>query len=86
MKDIWKLFHALNISVCRHVYREGNTSAGYLEKEKKINILDSSVSDGQIFLKLLLMMHFSTGTGLERVGIAGPELELSLGRSAGSGR
>ena len=32
------------------------------------------------------MMHFSTGTGLERVGIAGPELELSLGRSAGSGR
>ena len=32
------------------------------------------------------MMHFSTGTGLERVGIAGSELELSLGRSAGSGR
>ena len=32
------------------------------------------------------MMHFSTRTGLERVGIAGPELELSLGRSAGSGR
>ena len=32
------------------------------------------------------MMLFSTGTGLERVGIAGPELELSLGRSAGSGR
>ena len=31
-------------------------------------------------------MHFSTGTGLERVGIVGPELELSLGRSAGSGR
>ena len=30
------------------------------------------------------MMHFSTETGLERVGIAGPELELSLGRSAGS--
>ena len=30
---------------------------------------------------------FSTGTGLERVGIAGPELELelSLGRSAGYG-
>ena len=33
-----------------------------------------------------LMMHFSTGTGLKRVGIAGLELELSLGRSAGSGR
>ena len=32
------------------------------------------------------MMHFLTGTGLERVGIAGPEPELSLGRSAGSGR
>ena len=32
------------------------------------------------------MMHFSIGTGLERVGIAGPELELSLGQSAGSGR
>ena len=32
------------------------------------------------------MMHFSTGTKLERFGIAGPELELSLGRSAGSGR
>ena len=32
------------------------------------------------------MMSFSTGTGLERVGIAGPELELSLRRSAGSGR
>ena len=32
------------------------------------------------------MMPFSTGTGLERVGIAGPKLELSLGRSAGSGR
>ena len=32
-----------------------------------------------------LMMPFSTRTGLERVGIAGPELELSLGRSAGSG-
>ena len=31
-------------------------------------------------------MHFSTRTRLERVGIAGPELELSLGRSAGSGR
>ena len=32
------------------------------------------------------MMPFSTGTGLERVGIAGQGLELSLGRSAGSGR
>ena len=32
------------------------------------------------------MMPFSTRTGLERVGIVGPELELSLGRSAGSGR
>ena len=31
------------------------------------------------------MISFSTGTGLERVGIVGPELELSLGRSAGSG-
>ena len=29
-----------------------------------------------------MMMLFSTGTGL----IAGPKLELSLGRSAGSGR
>ena len=29
---------------------------------------------------------FSTGTGLERARFAGPELELSLGRSAGSGR
>ena len=32
------------------------------------------------------MMPFSTITELERVGIAGPELELSLGRSAGFGR
>ena len=32
------------------------------------------------------MMPFSTGTGLERAGFAGPELELSLGRSAGPGR
>ena len=34
------------------------------------------------------MMSFSIGTRLERVGIAGLELELelSLGRSAGSGR
>ena len=32
-----------------------------------------------------LMMPFSAGTGLERVGIAGPELELSLGWSVGSG-
>ena len=32
------------------------------------------------------MMPFSTGTGLERVGIAGSGLELSLGRSVGSGR
>ena len=31
------------------------------------------------------MMPFSIGTGLECVGIAGPELELSLGRSVGSG-
>ena len=31
------------------------------------------------------MMHFSTRTGLERVGIAEPELKLSLGRFAGSG-
>ena len=34
----------------------------------------------------LLMMPFSTGIGLERVGIVGPELELSLGRPASSGR
>ena len=32
------------------------------------------------------MMPFSIGTGLERVGIAGLELELSLGRSVGFGR
>ena len=32
------------------------------------------------------MMSFSIGTGFERVGIAGLELELSLGRFAGSGR
>ena len=32
------------------------------------------------------MMAFSTRTGLKRVGIAGPELELSLGRFAGFGR
>ena len=39
-----------------------------------------------LYSYLVLMMPFSTGTGLERVGIAGPELELPLGRSAGSGR
>ena len=27
------------------------------------------------------MMLFSTGTGLERVGVVGPELELPLGRN-----
>ena len=32
------------------------------------------------------MMPLSTRTRLERVGMAGSELELSLGRSAGSGR
>ena len=32
------------------------------------------------------MMLFSIGTELERVGVAEPELELSLGRSTGSGR
>ena len=32
------------------------------------------------------MMTFSTGTGLERVGNVGPEVELPLGRSVGSGR
>ena len=32
------------------------------------------------------MMPFSTRTGLELVGIARPELELSLGQSVGSGR
>ena len=31
-------------------------------------------------------MYFSTKIGLERVRIAGSELELSLGQSAGSGR
>ena len=31
------------------------------------------------------MMHFSTRTGLERVGIVVPELELPMGRSASSG-
>ena len=31
------------------------------------------------------MMPFSIGTGLERVGIVGQELELPLGWSAGSG-
>ena len=31
------------------------------------------------------MMLFSTRTGLEHVGNAGPELELSLDRSAGTG-
>ena len=35
---------------------------------------------------LILMMLFSTGTGVKRVGVVGSELELSLGRSAGSGR
>ena len=30
-------------------------------------------------------MPFPTRTRLERVGFVGPELELSLGRSAGSG-
>ena len=33
-----------------------------------------------------LMMLFSTGTGLECVGIVGSELELSLGRSGDSER
>ena len=32
-----------------------------------------------------MMMLFSTGIGLKRVGDVGPELELSLGRSAGAG-
>ena len=32
------------------------------------------------------MMPFATRIRLERVGIAGSELELSLGQSAGSGR
>ena len=31
------------------------------------------------------MMPFSTGTGLEFVVVIGPELELSLGQSAGVG-
>ena len=35
---------------------------------------------------LNMMMPFSTRTGLERVGTVGPELELSLGLSAGSER
>ena len=33
-----------------------------------------------------MMMHFSIGIGLERVGIVGMELELPLGQSDGSGR
>ena len=33
-----------------------------------------------------MMMPFSIVTGVEHVGIVGPELELSLGRSAGFGR
>ena len=33
----------------------------------------------------ILRSIFSTGTGLERVGIARPELAMLLGRSAGSG-
>ena len=37
-------------------------------------------------VRLLLMMPISIGTGLERVGVVGPELELSLGRPAGTGR
>ena len=37
-----------------------------------------------MFSHLLLMISFSTGTGLERVDNAGTELGLSLGRSAGS--
>ena len=32
------------------------------------------------------MMPFSTGIGLERVGILGPELQLPLGQSDGSRR
>ena len=39
-----------------------------------------------VLCSLTMMMLFSNRTGLERVGIAGPELELSLGRSASSGR
>ena len=35
---------------------------------------------------IFLMMPFLIGIGLEHVGIVGPELELSLGRSADSGR
>ena len=31
------------------------------------------------------MMPFSTGIGLQRVGIVGPELELPLGQSDGFG-
>ena len=36
-------------------------------------------------MKIIVMMPFSTGTGLKRVGIAGPELAMLLGRSASSG-
>ena len=39
-----------------------------------------------IVVLLVLMMSFSTGTGLECVGIVGPELELSLGWFASSER
>ena len=35
--------------------------------------------------KINMMMLFSIGTGLKRVGIVGLELELLLDRSAGSG-
>ena len=34
---------------------------------------------------MFVMMSFLTGTGMKRVGIVGPELELSLGRSVGFG-
>ena len=34
----------------------------------------------------MVMMHFLTGIGLERVGVVGSELELSLGWSVDSGR
>ena len=45
------------------------------------NFFEPMVNDERHIIQSLLMMPFSTGTGLERVGIVGPELELPLGRS-----
>ena len=51
-----------------------------------IKVGDEQIGKENIWVKaLLVMMPFSTGIGLARVGIIGLELELSLGRSVGSG-